>query len=118
GHVDQILKAHPEYGQISNKGTHYPSGLDVTNPEAVAYIRSLYDEYMELLEGCTDFHIGGDEYMEFDRGPFTTDYKSVLNDYAKEPLGPDAQWKDVLANYINELAEYVYSKGFKPRVWN
>ena len=118
GHVDQILKAHPEYGQISNKGTHYPSGLDVTNPEAVAYIRSLYDEYMELFEGCTDFHIGGDEYMEFDRAPFTTEYKSVLNDYAKETLGPDAQWKDVLANYINELAEYVYSKGFKPRVWN
>ena len=118
GHVDQILKAHPEYGQISNKGTHYKSGLDVTNPEAVAYIRSLYDEYMELFEGCTDFHIGGDEYMEFDRPPFTTEYKSVLNDYAKKTIGPDAQWKDVLANYINELAEYVYSKGFKPRVWN
>ncbi len=118
GHVDQILKAHPEYGQISNKGSHYKSGLDVTNPEAVAYIRSLYDEYMELFKGCTDFHIGGDEYMEFDRAPFTTEYKSVLNDYAKKTLGENAQWKDVLANYINELAEYVHSKGFKPRVWN
>ena len=67
GHVDQILKAHPEYGQISNTGEHYKSGLDITNPEAVEYIRSLYLEYMELFEGCTDFHIGGDEYMEFDR---------------------------------------------------
>ena len=118
GHVDQILKAHPEYGQISNKGSHYKSGLDVTNPEAVEYIYSLYDEYMELFEGCTDFHIGGDEYMEFDRAPFTTEYKSVLNDYAKETLGSEYQWKDVLANYINELAEHVYSKGFTPRVWN
>lgn len=118
GHVDQILKAHPEYGQISNKGTHYPSGLDVTNPEAVAYIRSLYDEYMELFAGCTDFHIGGDEYMEFDRAPFTTDYKSVLDAYAKENIGPNAQWKDVLAKYLNDLAEHVSSKGFKPRVWN
>ena len=74
GHVDQILKAHPEYGQISNTGEHYKSGLDITNPEAVEYIRSLYLEYMELFEGCTDFHIGGDEYMEFDRPPFTTQY--------------------------------------------
>lgn len=118
GHVDQILRAHPEYGQISNKGEHYKSGLDVTNPEAVKYMYSLYDEYMQLFEGCTDFHIGGDEYMEFDRAPFTTDYKSVLDAYAKETIGPDAQWKDVLAKYLNDLAAYVQSKGFKPRVWN
>ena len=118
GHVDQILKAHPEYGQISNTGDHYASGLDVTNREAVEYIYSLYDEYMELFEGCTDFHIGGDEYMEFDRAPFTTQYKSVLNDYAKETIGENAQWKDVLAKYINDLAEYVHSKGFTPRIFN
>ena len=118
GHVDQILRAHPEYGQVNINGDHYASGLDVTNPEAVAYIRSLYDEYMELFEGCTDFHIGGDEYMEFDRAPFTTQYKPVLNAYAVETLGEGATWKDVMANYINELAEYVYSKGFKPRVFN
>lgn len=55
GHVDQILKAHPEYGQVNTSGNHYKSGLDVTNPEAIAYIRSLYDEYMDLFEGCTDF---------------------------------------------------------------
>lgn len=63
GHVDQILRAHPEYGQVDIYGNHYASGLDVTNPEAVEYIKSLYKEYMELFEGCTDFHIGGDEYM-------------------------------------------------------
>ena len=78
GHVDQILRAHPEYGQVNSSGEHFASGLDVTNPEAIAYIRSLYSEYMDLFEGCTDFHIGGDEYMEFDRAPFTTQYKSVL----------------------------------------
>lgn len=118
GHVDQILRAHPEYGQVDINGNHYASGLDVTNPEAVAYMRSIYDEYMELFEGCTDFHIGGDEYMEFDRAPFTTQYKPVLDEYASETLGEGATWKDVMANYINELAEYVYSKGFKPRVFN
>lgn len=118
GHVDQILKAHPEYGQISNKGTHYASGLDITNPEAVAYIRSLYSEYMDLFEGCTDFHIGGDEYMEFDRNPFRSDYKSVLDAYAQQNIDPKATWKDTVANYINELAAFVHERGFKPRVWN
>lgn len=118
GHVDQILKAHPEYGQISNKGTHYASGLDITNPEAVEYIRSLYSEYMDLFEGCTDFHIGGDEYMEFDRNPFRSDYKSVLDTYAQKNINPSATWKDTVANYINELAAFVHERGFKPRVWN
>ncbi|MDU6295396.1 family 20 glycosylhydrolase [Clostridium celatum] len=118
GHANHILKFHPEYGQISNTGTHFDGGLDVTNPEAVEYFKSLYREYMELFEGCTDFHIGGDEYMEFDRAPFTTQYKSVLDSYAKDKFGSNAVWQDALANYINEIAELVYEGGFKPRVWN
>ncbi len=118
GHVDQILKVHPEYGQINNKGEHYQRGLDITNQKAMDYIYSLYDEYMELFEGCADFHIGGDEYMEFDRAPFTTEYKSVLDDYAVKTFGEGYSWKDTVANYINELAEHVHSKGFKPRIWN
>ena len=104
GHVDQILRAHPEYGQVDKYGNHYKSGLDVTNPEAIKYIYSLYDEYMALFKGCTDFHIGGDEYMEFDRAPFTTQYKSVLDNYAREKIDPNATWKDVIAKYINDLA--------------
>ena len=118
GHVDQILRAHPEYGQKDKYGNHYKSGLDVTNPEAIKYIYSLYDEYMELFKGCTDFHIGGDEYMEFDRAPFTTQYKEVLDNYARENIDPNASWKDVIAKYINDLAEHVHEKGFTPRIWN
>ena len=118
GHVDQILRAHPEYGQVDSDGNHYASGLDITNPEAVAYIRSLYAEYCELFEGCTDFHLGGDEYMEFDRPPFTTKYQSVLNAYAVEKYGAGYTWKDAISGYINELAEFVHEKGFTPRIWN
>lgn len=44
---------------------------------------------MDLFEGCTDFHIGGDEYMEFDCAPFTTQYKSVLNSYAVKNMVKD-----------------------------
>lgn len=118
GHVEHILKVHPEYGQIDKYGNKSTVALDVTNPEAVEYIKGLYSEYMELFEGCTDFHIGGDEYMEFDRAPFTTNYKQVLNNYAVKSLGEGYIWKDVMANYINDIAAHVHAGGFKPRIWN
>ena len=56
--------------------------------------------------------------MEFDRAPFTTEYKSVLNSYAVEKYGQGYIWKDVIAGYINDLAEYVHDRGFTPRIWN
>jgi N-acetyl-beta-hexosaminidase len=49
GHVQHILQFHPEYGQVDTSGNHSTTALDITNPEAVAYIYSLYDEYMELF---------------------------------------------------------------------
>lgn len=122
GHVDQILKVHPEYGQVANDGvTHYKSGLDVTNPEAVAYMKSIYKEYIDLFKQggtTTDISIGCDEYMEFDRAPFTTHYKGVLDAWAKKNLGPEYQWTDTMATYINDLAEYCRDEGLQPRVFN
>lgn len=119
GHVDQILKVHPEYGQVNSYGNHYASGLDVTNPQAVNYIRSLYQEYLDFFKPyASDFHIGGDEYMEFDRAPFTTQYQSVLNNYAVQKYGSGYTWKDVISGYINDLAEFVHDNGYTPRIWN
>ena len=118
GHVEHILKVHPEFGQVDKNGNKSKVALDVTNPDAITYIKGLYKEYMDLFEGCTDFHIGGDEYMEFDRPPFTTEYKEVLDNYAKEKLGAEYTWKDTMANYINDIAAFVHEGGFKPRIWN
>ena len=118
GHVEQILKAHPEYGQVDINGSRSTTALDITNPEAVEFIYSLYDEYMELFEGCEHFQIGADEYMEYDRYPFTSLYMPVLNDYAEEKYGAGYTWREAMAGYTNDLAEYVYSKGFKPRIFN
>lgn len=121
GHVDQILKVHPEYGQVGVDGTHYKSGLDVTNPEAVAYMRGIYQEYIDLFKQggtTTDISIGCDEYMEFDREPFTSTYRPVLERWADEHLGEQYQWTDTLATYINELAEFCRDAGLQPRVFN
>ena len=118
GHVEHILKTHPEYGQVDTSGNHCATALDITNPEAVAYIYSLFDEYMELFEGCETFHIGSDEYMEYDRYPFTSLYKPVLDAYAVEKYGAGYTWREAMAGYTNDLAEYVHEHGFKPRIFN
>ena len=118
GHVQHILKFHPEYGQVDTSGNRSTTALDITNPDAVKYIYSLYDEYMELFEGCEDFHIGADEYMEYDRAPFTTQYRPVLDAYAVEKYGAGYTWREAMAGYTNDLAAHVYSKGFKPRIFN
>lgn len=78
----------------------------------------MLDEIMDIFQESTHIHIGADEYMEFDRDPFVSDVMPYLNQYAKEHLGEGYTWKDVVANYINEIAKHVYQKGFKPRIWN
>ncbi len=121
GHVDAILKVHPEYGQVSVTGTHYGAGLDITNAEAVAYIKSLYKEYFNLFGAyscVTDFSIGADEYMEFDREPFFSSYQPVLDAWAHEKLGPEYNWTDTLATYINTMASFCKENGLRPRVFN
>lgn len=118
GHVEHILKIYPEYGQRGINNQISSVALDVTSIEALKFIKSIYSEYMELFSDCKIFHIGGDEYMEFDREPFTTIYKPVLNDFAKEIFGEEYNWKDVIVNYINQIAEHVFNGGFIPRIWN
>ncbi|WP_164762410.1 family 20 glycosylhydrolase [Erysipelothrix rhusiopathiae] len=118
GHTKHILKSHPEFGQIDVYGNRSDIALDVTNKDAINFVYGLLDEIMELFDGSEHIHLGADEYMEFDRPPFTTNYIPVLNDFAKQSLGDDYNWKDVMATYINNLSKYVYDKGFKPRVWN
>lgn len=122
GHVTQILKAHPEYGQIANDGTHFEHGLDITNPEAVAYMKSIYAEYCDFFKAypdvCTDFNIGGDEYMEFDRDPFLSKYRSVLDAHSVKTLGEGHDWRDAMTAYLNEIADLVHGKGYNVRMYN
>ena len=50
--------------------------------------------------------------------PFTSIYKPVLDDYAVEKYGSGYTWREAMAGYTNDLAAHVYSKGFKPRIFN
>lgn len=118
GHVEHLLKSFPTLGQRGIDNCRSKVALDITNKEAISFIKKLYSEYMELFDGCHSFHMGADEYMEFDRAPFTTIYKPVLTTFAKQKWGEGYSWKDVVVDYINQIAEHLKAGGFTPRIWN
>lgn len=118
GHVRQILKAFPQYGQEDKYGNNSKEALSITSEEALNFIKNLYSEYADLFHESRCFHIGGDEFMEFEKQDFLENYISVLDDFAKEKFGDEYSWKDTFANYINEVAKFILEKGFTPRVWN
>ncbi len=119
GHVKQILSAHPEYILVDVDGYASEKTLDITNPDAVAYMKSLLDEYAELFKDCKSFNIGGDEsfgWSNVSRMQFSA--WQVLEDYAKATYGKNANAHDAFVGYINDIASHMKSKGFEVRAWN
>lgn len=119
GHLLQILSVHPEYTLTDVDGYNSPKTLDITNPDAIAYIKSLLDEYAELFADCKSFNIGGDEsfgWSNVDRMQFSA--WKVLEDYAKATYGEDANAHDAFLGYINDIAKHLTDKGFAVRAWN
>lgn len=119
GHLMQILSVHPEYSLTDVDGYNSPKTLDITNPKAVSYMKSLLDEYAELFKDCEKFSIGGDEsfgWSDVKRMQFSA--WQVLKDHAKATYGDGANAHDAFVGYINDIAAYMKAKGFKVRAWN
>ncbi|MGX7150216.1 family 20 glycosylhydrolase [Enterococcus ureasiticus] len=108
GHMEHLLKESPEwqlsienkYGEIHKVS----SALDITNEQAVAFSLSLYQEYMLLFAGSRYFHIGGDEFVDFDQ---IKQYPALADEGIKK-----------FEAYVNTVADFVKGHGFIPRVWN
>ncbi|MGG5342933.1 family 20 glycosylhydrolase [Enterococcus sp. AZ192] len=107
GHMTHILKEHPEWQlkELTSRGiSSVSSAMDVTNEAAVAFTFSLYQEYMALFTGCRYFHIGADEFADFDH----FECYPALADRGQEKF----------EGYVNSVAALVRQAGFIPRVWN
>lgn len=108
GHMEQLLKTHPQWQLTIKKPqeeiTNIPSALAITNEEAVAFALSLYDEYMSLFTDSRYFHIGADEFIDFDQIEL---YPSLAD-------GGITKFE----SYVNTVAKFVKARGFVPRVWN
>ncbi len=119
GHLLQVLKVHPEFSLTDVDGYNSPKTLDITNPDAVAYIKSLLDEYAELFAECKSFNIGGDEsfgWSNIDRMQFGA--WKVLENYAIATYGEGANAHDSYVGYLNDIAAHMMDKGFTVRAWN
>lgn len=114
GHLGAALLGHPRWRMEREMAEPLWSALDITNPDARAFLMDLMDEYAELFAGSRAFNIGGDEFIDFnhfERFP-------KMGAYAKEHLGPDFGGVDVYVDFINQVAARVRAKGFQVRVWN
>lgn len=119
GHLLQILKVHPGFSLTDTDGYNSPKTLDITNEKAIEYIKSLLVEYGTLFRGCKSFNIGGDEsfgWSNIQRMQFSAWH--VLADYSAATYGVNANAHDAFVGYINMIANFVESMGFKVRAWN
>ena len=106
--------------------TSYSRGIDLSNPEAVAFAKELYSEYGAFFRelGCKSFDMGGDELLGFgdsvDNSVPKWQNLEHWEEHAKKLTGnPEAVAYDAFVAYMNELAELLYSLGYESvRMWN
>lgn len=79
----------------SIKSQNVNDEIDVTRPEAVALVQSLYSEVIGLMQGGSrHFHIGGDEF------------------------GYSSRSNSEFVAYANTMAGFLKTKGLTARMWN
>lgn len=118
GHLKHVLADKPEWrlDKLAEDGTLVKDekALDILNPEAVAFIWSIYEEYAQLFVDCRYFHVGADEFVPFDD---LHNYPTLAK-HAAEKYGPEASGIEVFIEYVNKTVAYVRQLGFIPLVWN
>ncbi|MFM1581324.1 family 20 glycosylhydrolase [Helcococcus bovis] len=116
GHVEHILKIHPELGQIDINGKNSKYSFDITRKSVLEYIKNLYLEFMELFNNSKYFHIGFDEYMDFKSEQFKNKYQKILEENSK--INGFSSWTDSINLYLNEISKLMIENNFIPRIWN
>lgn len=114
GHLGTALLEHPRWRLNREMAEPLYSALDITNPDARAFLLELVDEYAELFAGSKVFHIGGDEFIDFNHFERFPEMEAC----AKERLGPDCGGVDLYVDFLNQVIAHVRAKGFQVRVWN
>ncbi|MDO4766084.1 MAG: family 20 glycosylhydrolase [Eubacteriales bacterium] len=114
GHLRAALRNYPQFQITKRNGAKDPGAIDINNDEARQFIKNILKEYAELFADSTYFHIGADEFIDFNK---FYEYPSMA-EFGRKRVGPNATGLDGYMAYINEIAEYVHGLGFRPRIWN
>ena len=116
GHFQSALASYPELGCLGRRvkvAENFGIKFDVAcpaKPTTLKYVKIIIDELSEIF---TDgyFHIGGDEVPSH-RWELCPDCKRRY-----EELGCK-NYSEYQAHFMNEVAEYILSKGITPIMWN
>ena len=117
GHLAKVLQNYPEYQLMKlqeNQLVRDKTALDILNPEAVEFVFSIYQEYANLFKQSKYFHIGADEFIDFDK---LEDYPTLVKE-AQSKFGDKASGIELFILYVNELIQKMNNLGFIVRVWN
>lgn len=109
-----------------SRNGNYSRGIDISNEIAVAFVKSLIEEYGKLFYdlGCRKFDIGGDELLGWGAAVTTSVSKWKQLDhwkaYAQSRTGnSNAVAYDAFLLYMNDLNALVRSLGYTSvRMWN
>ncbi|GAB2022168.1 family 20 glycosylhydrolase [Pseudolactococcus yaeyamensis] len=104
GHWGYILAQYPQFKLTD-------TAMNLT-AEAIDFSQKLLLEMLELFKGCSIFHIGGDEFVDF------ADLPDELVKQSQDKFGATAQGLETYVTYLNKLAERIAHQGLEPRVWN
>lgn len=111
GHCHTAVNVYPELAATCDDGSYAGWDIyDVTKPEFNKFIRAVFDEIVELFPSKI-VHIGGDEanYTRWKKN-------SLINEFMKEK-GLNS-YTDLQLYAINDIAEYLSSKGISIIGWN
>ena len=115
GHMGALLAKNPDLalrkpGQPAGTA---PTRLDITNPAALSFARSVIGEYLPLF-GDRWWHLGADEFIG---DAELSDYPQ-LTAYAKQRYGASATAKDALLGFVNSIDRFVRARGATLRAWS
>ncbi len=116
GHLKQALREHPEFWLEDIYGNKNKGSIDINKPEAREFVKNIITEYAELFEDSKYFHIGADEFINFDKFDEYPSLAEFGQNFVAD--GVTANGLDGYTAYINEIASHTRSLGFVPRIWN
>lgn len=117
GHLQAVLRAHPDKQLVNLAGQRQADKLDVTNPAARQLILDLVDELAPLFPGPL-WHAGADEYLGILSTPLDYALYPQLEAYADARHGPGANGKDAVLDFVEELRQRVARHGKRLQVWS
>jgi hexosaminidase len=113
-HMDYYLAAHPGLQATDDTGAAKPDKLNMADPAALPYVKSLVEEQLPQFPG-SQWYGGGDEYLSS-----AADYEKYpeLVKWTRSQAGSDAPAADSWVLWQNRIEKYIAARHRTLHIWN